>query len=201
MPLRLVVGPANAGKVALLLERYLQELARSPVLVVPTRPDVEWVERDLLARVPAILGGSIGTFDDLFERVADTDPERPLVRLRGLARHRSRRARVGVARPCVGRRGPRPSLRGVPLGARAAGFLGSGPPARTRRRPAPDRSRGLARRARVRLRLRGPDRIGMGTARGARRANGGHGLAPVRAGPDRIRLAPGNGRGSGTARR
>src|SRR6266498_5652525 len=76
MPLRLVVGPANAGKVALLLERYLQELARSPVLVVPTRPDVEWVERDLLARVPAILGGSIGTFDDLFERIAATDPER-----------------------------------------------------------------------------------------------------------------------------
>jgi len=76
MPLRLVVGPANAGKVALLLERYLQELGRSPVLVVPTRPDVERVERDLLARVPAILGGSIGTFDDLFERVAATDPER-----------------------------------------------------------------------------------------------------------------------------
>ena len=76
MPLQLVVGPANAGKVALLLDRYLEALAREPVLVVPNRPDVERVQRDLLTRVPALLGGSIGTFDDLFERIAAGDPTR-----------------------------------------------------------------------------------------------------------------------------
>jgi ATP-dependent helicase/DNAse subunit B len=76
MPLRLVVGPANAGKVALLLDRYLEALGRAPVLVVPNRADVERVERDLLTRVPALLGGLIGTFDDLFTRVAAQDPER-----------------------------------------------------------------------------------------------------------------------------
>ena len=75
MPLQLVVGPAKAGKVALLLDRYLEALDRDPVLVVPNRADVERVERDLLRRVPALVGGSIGTFDDLFARAAAADPE------------------------------------------------------------------------------------------------------------------------------
>jgi ATP-dependent helicase/DNAse subunit B len=70
MALSLVVGPANAGKVALLLERYLDALEHDPVLIVPNRSDVDRVERDLLRRRPALLFGSIGTFDDLFERVA-----------------------------------------------------------------------------------------------------------------------------------
>jgi ATP-dependent helicase/nuclease subunit B len=76
MSLQLVVGPANAGKVALLLDRYLEVLERDPLLVVPNRPDVERAQRDLLTRVPALLGGSIGTFDDLFERIAAGDPNR-----------------------------------------------------------------------------------------------------------------------------
>ena len=66
----LLAGPANAGKVALLLDRYLADLAREPVLIVPTGSDVERVERDLLARAGALLGGSIGTFDDVFERIS-----------------------------------------------------------------------------------------------------------------------------------
>ena len=75
MGLSLLVGPANAGKVALLSERYLAVLGTGgpgsqPVLIVPNRSDVERVERDLLARSPALLGGSIGTFDDLFARIA-----------------------------------------------------------------------------------------------------------------------------------
>lgn len=75
MGLALVVGPAHAGKVALLLERYLDVLERDPWLVVPNRLDIERVERDLLQRKPALLGGRIGTFDDLFEHVAaDVDP-------------------------------------------------------------------------------------------------------------------------------
>ena len=75
MGLALAVGPANAGKVALLLERYLDALERDPVLIVPNRSDVDRVERDLLARRPALLSGSIGTFDDLFERLAAPDGE------------------------------------------------------------------------------------------------------------------------------
>jgi ATP-dependent helicase/DNAse subunit B len=73
VPLALLVGPANAGKVSRLLDRYLENLDREPFLVVPNRAEVDRVERDLLARRPAILGGSIGTFDDLFESIARGD--------------------------------------------------------------------------------------------------------------------------------
>ena len=70
MPLRLLAGPANAGKVALLLERYLAALGSDPILIVPNRPDVDRAERELLTRAGALVGGSIGTFDDVFERIA-----------------------------------------------------------------------------------------------------------------------------------
>ncbi len=74
MGLSLLAGPANAGKVALLLERYLARLDDEPVLIVPNRSDVDRVERDLLARCGCLLGGSIGTFDDVFGRLAAGDP-------------------------------------------------------------------------------------------------------------------------------
>ncbi|HVS85945.1 MAG TPA: hypothetical protein VHD91_09965, partial [Gaiellaceae bacterium] len=70
MPLRLIAGPANAGKVELLLGRYLEALPREPILIVPNRSDVDRVERELLALRPALLGGTIATFDDVFERIA-----------------------------------------------------------------------------------------------------------------------------------
>ncbi|MFL6012822.1 MAG: PD-(D/E)XK nuclease family protein [Gaiellaceae bacterium] len=110
MGLSLIAGPANAGKVALLLERYLAELAREPVLIVPNRSDVERVERDLLARSGALLGGSIGTFDDVFERIAY-----------GGAEHRSLLGdaqRTLLVRRIVGGA----SLNGLGRSARFAGF-------------------------------------------------------------------------------
>src|SRR5689334_25010035 len=76
MGLSLLAGPANAGKVALQLERYLARLDDEPFLIVPNRSDVEPVERDLLARAGCLLGGTIGTFDDLFERIAAGDTGR-----------------------------------------------------------------------------------------------------------------------------
>lgn len=79
MPLALLVGPANAGKVASLLDRYLAALDRDPFLVVPNRGEVERVERDLLTRVPVLLGGWVCTFDDLFERLAQGPQARPLL--------------------------------------------------------------------------------------------------------------------------
>src|SRR3954447_14748120 len=92
--LHLITGPANAGKVALLLRRYLEALDDEPYLIVPNRSDVERVERDLLELQPALLGGSIGTFDDLFRQIArrggdvrqvETDAERALIGRRALA--------------------------------------------------------------------------------------------------------------------
>ena len=75
MPLNLIAGPANAGKVGLLLDRYLGALESEPVLIVPNRSDVDFVERELLARRPALLAGTIGTFDDVFERIAHAGGE------------------------------------------------------------------------------------------------------------------------------
>jgi ATP-dependent helicase/DNAse subunit B len=78
--LTLLSGPANAGKVALLLDRYLDALERDPVLIVPHGSDVERIERELLARRGALLTGDIGTFDDLFARIArDGGSARPVV--------------------------------------------------------------------------------------------------------------------------
>ncbi len=76
MGLTLLAGPANAGKVELLLDRYLAALDQDPVLIVPNRSDVDWAERELLRRLPALLGGSISTFDGVFERIAGGDDGR-----------------------------------------------------------------------------------------------------------------------------
>jgi ATP-dependent helicase/DNAse subunit B len=80
MGLTLLAGPANAGKVALLLERYLDALESDPFLIVPNRPDVDRAERELLGRAGALVGGSIGTFADLFQRLARSNgAHRPVV--------------------------------------------------------------------------------------------------------------------------
>ena len=94
MSLALVVGPAKAGKIARLLEGYLAEIERDPVLIVPNRVDVDRIERDLLQRTGALLAGSIGTFDDVFRELAlsadarpvTSDAQRALVARRVLAR-------------------------------------------------------------------------------------------------------------------
>src|SRR5437764_14399332 len=71
MPLQLVLGPANCGKIALLLDRFLAaaDAGLDPLLIVPNRADVEATERELVGRRGVLLGGRIGTFDDLFEEV------------------------------------------------------------------------------------------------------------------------------------
>ncbi len=108
--LNLITGPANAGKVALLLRRYLDVLPAEPYLIVPNRSDVEAVERELLALQPALLGGSIGTFDDLFKQIARGGPEARRVATE------AQRALV-VRRALSGR-----SLNGLGRSARFGGF-------------------------------------------------------------------------------
>ena len=95
MGLALVVGPAKAGKIARLLEGFLEAIDRDPVLIVPNRADVERIERDLIQRSGALLAGAIGTFDDVFReltmagadaRPVTSDAQRALVARRVLSR-------------------------------------------------------------------------------------------------------------------
>ena len=76
MPLNLLVGPANAGKVERLLEQYSAVLDRRPFLVVPTVGDITRLQRDLLRRSPALFAGKVGTFDDLFRELAEHESAR-----------------------------------------------------------------------------------------------------------------------------
>jgi len=75
MGLSLVFGPAHAGKVALLLDRFVDALDRDPWLVVPNRVDVDRVERELASRSGALLAGTVGTFDTLFAFLTGSGPE------------------------------------------------------------------------------------------------------------------------------
>jgi len=69
VPLNLLVGPANAGKVERLLEQFSAALDRHPFLVVPNAGDIVRLQRDLLSRSAALFAGRVGTFDDLFREL------------------------------------------------------------------------------------------------------------------------------------
>ena len=71
MPLNLLVGPANAGKVERLLEQFSAALDRHPFLIVPNAGDIARLQRDLLKRSDALFAGRVGTFDDLFRELDD----------------------------------------------------------------------------------------------------------------------------------
>src|SRR5919106_5444832 len=75
MPLKLIVGPPNSGRTGAVLEEFRSQSARNPVLVVPTVDDVERFEGELTREGDAVIGATVGTFDQLFGLVARaTDP-------------------------------------------------------------------------------------------------------------------------------
>ncbi len=70
MPLNLIHGPPNSGRAGIVRRQFTEELARSPVAVLPTLDDVFAFERELCREEGALLGGAVQTFDGLFEEVA-----------------------------------------------------------------------------------------------------------------------------------
>jgi ATP-dependent helicase/DNAse subunit B len=70
MPITLLTGPANAGKARVVLDAVRRDVARGdePLLIVPTREDVEHYRRELSAAGAAI-GVTVGRFGDLLDEV------------------------------------------------------------------------------------------------------------------------------------
>jgi ATP-dependent helicase/DNAse subunit B len=96
MGLKLIVGPPNSGRTGAVLEEFRSHAARNPVLVVPTVDDVERFEGELTSGGEAVIGASIGTFDQLFRlvaRAADAPAATPLSQMQ-----RRRLAREAIAR-------------------------------------------------------------------------------------------------------
>jgi ATP-dependent helicase/nuclease subunit B len=69
MALKLILGPPNSGRVALIRERFTAALERDPLLVVPNVDEVFRMEAEL-CEGGALLGGSVMTFGALFRTVA-----------------------------------------------------------------------------------------------------------------------------------
>jgi RecB family exonuclease len=69
VPLKLILGPPNSGRAGVVRRRYLEELERDPVLIVPTVDDVFAFERELCGE-GAALGGTVLTFGALFGQIA-----------------------------------------------------------------------------------------------------------------------------------
>ena len=70
MPITLITGPANAGKAREVLSTLRGHLAhgQEPLLIVPTRADVEHYRREL-AREGAVLGARVERFEGLIDEV------------------------------------------------------------------------------------------------------------------------------------
>ncbi|MGI8730989.1 MAG: PD-(D/E)XK nuclease family protein [Solirubrobacteraceae bacterium] len=71
MPLKLVTGPANAGKARIVLDAYRAALERGgePILVVPTHADVERYRREL-AGAGVVFGARVVRFEWLIGEIA-----------------------------------------------------------------------------------------------------------------------------------
>ncbi len=101
MPLNLIHGPPNSGRAGIIRRRFTEELARSPVLVLPTLDDVFAFERELCHEEGALIGGSVQTFDALFEQVAGATGAVCLPRIRRDQRERLLRVAAARAKPRI----------------------------------------------------------------------------------------------------
>src|SRR5438270_398130 len=105
MPITLLTGPANAGKARVLLDGVRRDISRGaePLLIVPTREDVEHYRRELAAESVA-LGVMVGRFDELLDEViaragGGAEPLGRFARQRALEVIAARRARGRTASP------------------------------------------------------------------------------------------------------
>jgi ATP-dependent helicase/DNAse subunit B len=110
MPLRLVTGPANAGKARVVLDGVRARADDDPILVVPTGGDAAAYRRELGAS-GAVFGPRVTTFDGLAREVARRTGS-PARAIGATARDRLLAAAIADAEP-----------RALATASRAPGFL------------------------------------------------------------------------------
>lgn len=76
--LRLLIGPPNAGKLGFVPTWYEHLAGRAPLVVVPTRPDVDPLTVELTRRVGPVFGARpVCTFDELVAMMTGGQAARP----------------------------------------------------------------------------------------------------------------------------
>jgi ATP-dependent helicase/DNAse subunit B len=131
MGLELIVGPPNSGRAGAVLDRFAAAIDRGPLLVVPTRDDVDRFERELCARPGGMLGGTVTSFPGLFGEVATAfavDAGAPLTRVQRvwIARAAAAQSDLRLLRRSAGREGFAPALEQLIGDLQAAGLDAAG---------------------------------------------------------------------------
>lgn len=114
MPLNLVAGPPNSARAGEVIRGFRGNIARDPLLVVPTADDAERFERELI-EAGVLLGGSVLTFAGLFGELARAyergwEPGMSRPQRTWLARVAAQRVRPRTVGRSVTRPGFAPSL-------------------------------------------------------------------------------------------
>ncbi len=127
MSLELIVGPPNSGRAGAVLDRFAAEQDLDPLLVVPTRDDVDRFERELCGRRGGLLGGGVTTLLGLFREVAGcygVGDGPPLSRSQRIwiARAAARQAELRLLRRSSGHGGFAPALEQLLTDLQAAGL-------------------------------------------------------------------------------
>ncbi|MEO7197936.1 MAG: hypothetical protein ABIZ50_05635, partial [Solirubrobacterales bacterium] len=128
MSLSVISGPPGSGREEEILDRFEAVVGADPVLVVPTRDDVDRLERDLCGRGSGgLLGGTVTSFPGLSEEVARAlgtggkNVATGMQRL-WLARAAARRAPLRLLRRSAAREGFAAALEATIADLQAAGL-------------------------------------------------------------------------------
>lgn len=127
MSLELIIGPLNSGRAGAILERFEQDQQLDPLLVVPTRDDVDRFERELCGRSGSLLGGTVTSFPGLFGELARTygvgeAPVLSRIQRIWVARSAAERAELRLLRRSAQREGFAPALEQLLTDLQAAGL-------------------------------------------------------------------------------
>ncbi len=132
MGLRVISGPPGSGREEIVLERFEEAVAADPLLVAPTRDDVDRLERELCARGGgALLGGTVTTLPGLFEEVrravgVEAGPTATRMQRVWLCRAAAREVRLRQLHRSAAREGFAPALEALVSDLQAAGLDAAG---------------------------------------------------------------------------